>query len=188
MVFGRSIKVRLSGMVGTVGGILLLVYAIPDLVEPGRFSGTGRVAVVYGLVLMGILVLLLVGVVGLHERLRDLTGRLERVGYYGALVGFAVAILSDVHLYGVAGGDAPTFVTFVLGYFLVLLSSALMGIAGWRAGAIPRAGAALLAVAPLGIPGVFLLAGTTIGTPFVAVTVPYGAAWIVVGRHLWTTG
>lgn len=188
MVRGREVDVRRFGMVGSVGGVLLLLYAIPDLVSPGTFSGTGSVAVAYGLVLLGILLMLLVGVVGLHERLRDHTGRLERVGYYAALVGFAVAIVSDVHLYAVAGGDAPTFITFILGYLVVLVGSALVGIAGWRADALPRSGAVLLAVAPLGIPGVFLLAGTSIGTPFVAVTVPYGAAWVVVGRHLWTVG
>lgn len=175
-----------SGAVGMVGGILLFLYAIPDLIAPETFSGSGQIAIVYGLVLLVIIVFLLIGFVGLHTRLQDGTGRLERAGYYLSLIGFVVAIISDLHLYGIAGGDADSFITFILGFFAIIIGSALVGIAGWRADILPRLGAALFIVSPLGIPAVFLLADTTIGTPFVAITAPYGAAWTVVGWYLWT--
>lgn len=179
-------NVRRYGTMGMVGGVLLLIYAIPDLIAPETFSGTGGIAVLYGVFMIVLLGLLVVGLIGLHNWVRDQTGWLERIGYYVSLVGFGVAILSAIHLYGLSGGDAPTFITLILGFFTFIIGSALIGIASWRADVLPRGGAALFILAPLGIPLVFVLAETTIGTPFVAITAPYGAAWAIVGYHLRT--
>lgn len=184
MAAKRETSVRRYGTMGMVGGILLFLYAIPDLIAPETFSGTGSIAVLYGVFIVVLLGLLLAGLVGLHSWVREKTGRLERIGYYVSLIGFGVTILSDIHLYGIGGGDAPTFITLILGFFTFIIGSALIGIACWRAEILPRVGAALFILAPVGIPLVFVLAETAIGTPFVAITAPYGAAWTVVGYHL----
>lgn len=81
-----------------VGRILLLLYAIPDLIAPETFSGTGGIAVLYGILMIFLLGFLVVGLFGLHDRVRKKTGRLERIGYYVSLVGFGVAILSAINL------------------------------------------------------------------------------------------
>ena len=186
-------RVGLFGLAGGVGGALFALYAIPDLVDPGTFSGSGRTAFVYGAFLVVPLALMLIGLVGLHARLRAETGRLERAGYALSLFGFGVALLAELYGYGVAGGEFDLlgigdgyFVVFVLSLFVVLAGSALVGVAGWRAGVEPRPGFALFAASVLGVPLLFVLSETAIGTPFVALTVPYGTAWALIGFHLWS--
>lgn len=191
-------RVRQYGMAGLVGGVLLALYTIPDLIDPETFSGTGpmppgSVRWVYGAFTIVLLVLMLLGLLGLHARLRLETGRLERIGYYVSLLGFVAAILAELYGYGlVETGFDPFdigdiyFIVFILGLFILIVGSALIGAAGLRAGVGPRVGFALFVLSVLGIPLVFVLSDTAIGTPFVAIALPYGAAWTVVGYHLWS--
>lgn len=184
MITISETRIHQFGTMGMVGGILLLVYTIPDLIAPETFSGSGRIATFYGLFNLVILGLLLAGLIGLHGRIREKTGRVERIGYYMSLIGFGVGMLSLVHLYGIGSENDASFITFILGIFTFVIGSALIGLASWRAEVLPRGGAALFILAPVGIPLVFVLAETAIGTPFVAIAAPYGAAWAVVGHHL----
>lgn len=184
-------RVRRYGLAGLVGGVLFALYAIPDLVDPGRFSGTGPLAMVYGFSIVVPLALMAVGLVGLHAWLRERTGRLERVGYYLSLPGLALAVTFDAYGYLVTGGSFTlfgipdgAFVGFVLSLLLAIVGSSLVGIAALRAGVRPRAGVGLLAASVLGIPLLVVLSGTAIGTPFVALTAPYGLAWAVLGYEL----
>lgn len=131
-------RTNLYGTSGMAGGILLLVYTVPDLIAPETFSGSGRIATIYGAFNLVILGLLAVGLVGLHGQVRERTGRVERIGYYVSLVGFAVGILSLGHLYGIGSENDASFITFVLGIFTFVLGSALVGFDSWRAGALPR--------------------------------------------------
>lgn len=186
-------RVRQYGMAGLVGGVLLALYTIPDLIDPGTFSGTGSLALVYGAFIIVPLVLMLLGLLGLHARLRLETGRLERLGYYVSLLGFVAAILAELYGYGLVetgfdpfdSGDIY-FIVFILSLFALIIGSAIIGVTGLREGVGPRVGFALFLLSLLGIPLVFVLSDTAIGTPFVAITLPYGAAWTVVGYHLWS--
>lgn len=188
-------RVRGYGLAGALGGALFTLYTVPDLIAPETFSGTGPVAYVYGASMVLLLASMLVGLVGLHVRLRPETGRLERAGYYVSLAGFVTALLAELYGYGLVetgldpfGTGDVYFIVFILSLFAAIVGSALVGVAGLRTGVEPRIGFALFALSVLGIPLVFVLSDTAIGTPFVAITVPYGVAWTVVGYHLWSIG
>lgn len=191
-------RIRQYGMARLVGGVLLALYTIPDLIDPETFSGTGpmppgSVRWIYGAFMIPLLTLMLLGLLGLHARLHPKTSWLERLGYYVSLLGFVAAILAELYGYGlVETGFDPFnigdiyFIVFILSLFILIIGSALIGVAGLRAGVGPRVGFVLFVLSIFGIPLVFVLSDTAIGTPFVAITLPYGVAWAVVGYHLWS--
>ncbi len=78
-----------------------------------------------------------------------------------------------------------------LGFLGALVSGVgaiLLGIALWRARAASRLGALLLVIAlPVGIVGVILLSTVaSADTAGLALTVPYGGAWVILGSQLWS--
>ena len=137
-------RVRGYGLAGALGGALFTLYTVPDLIAPETFSGTGPVAYVYGASMVLLLASMLVGLVGLHVRLRPETGRLERAGYYVSLAGFVTALLAELYGYGLVetgldpfGTGDVYFIVFILSLFAAIVGSALVGVAGLRTGRTP---------------------------------------------------
>ena len=126
--------VRWGGLAAMGGGVLWMVVFTLFALRP---SGPG-VAPPYrsfeGLYLPNLVsvVLIAAGIVALHATMRSLYGRLGTAGFVLALVGAAVLVL-------VVGG-AP-FLLSRVGVLVLLLGSALMGVAALRANARPRWGA-----------------------------------------------
>ncbi len=171
----RSGFVRWSGPAAALGGALWVavfaVYAsrsqVPGSGPPyGSFEGLG----VPGLLS---LVLIALGLVGL-----DLPswrgqghGRLGRVGFDVALLGaFAVVV---------TGASWPIG---MIGAWVLMVGSLMVGAAALLAGTLPRWGAAALMVGSL----VFFLFDTDPARAWLAL--PYGAAWVVVGYLMWVKG
>jgi hypothetical protein len=166
---------RWSGLAAVVGGALwVIVFAI----HAARSSAEGWdefYVSLSGLGVAGLLSVLLVavGFVGLDMHMPSDWGgpgygNLGRAGYVVALVGILMLILSD------ALGSFD-----MLGIFVLMVGSLLVGVAALTRRVLPRWGAIALIVGSLSLL-VFLVTQGLI----VWLGVPYGAAWIAVGYLL----
>lgn len=183
------------GLAGMLGGLLLAVYGIPDVLDPATFSGSSATATVYGLLLVVPMVGVLAGVVGLRRYHEDTFGRLGRWSAAAVAVGLVLVVLALLWGYGVTGGtfalfgvpDA-VFVVMVLSLLVLVLGGSIpLGYATYRAGRLPPAAPlALLASVPLGFAAfAVLLSVFESGGPFVGLLFPYGVAWTLLGHRLW---
>jgi hypothetical protein len=166
---------RWSGLAAVVGGVLwVIVFAI----HAARSSAGGWdefYVSLNGLGVAGLLSVLLVavGFVGLDVHMPSDWGgpgygNLGRAGYGAALVGLLILIL---------GGASRGF--DMLGIFILMVGSLLVGVATLIRRVLPSWGAIALIVGSLSL----LLFVATQGL-IAWLGVPYGAAWIAVGYHL----
>ncbi len=182
---------RWGGLAAVVGGLL---WAVTPLREPvlggGRFPGH-PVFRPYNLALIVIAVLLVAGLLALHERYGGRYGRLGTAGMVVTFAGYALVFFGSIPAV-LFTQDGPLALIRTgqdlgfLGAMVSLVGALLLGVALWRARAGSRLGALLLIVAlPVGLVGVVLLSGfgpeDTAGLPW---TVLYGAAWVVLGNEL----
>ncbi|MBV0901032.1 hypothetical protein [Haloarcula salina] len=193
MAASRDGTVRDLGSVGMLGGALLTVYGLPDLLVPIAFSVTSGTARLYGLLLLPPLCCLVAGHVALRAARSDELGRVARTALRGSELGTAVAAVGVAAYFGlsigtVAGVTDAAFLCVVLGLTGALCCSCAFGAARlWTAGALTPEAA--LCAAPLVT--AFALA-VSLATPlpirFAALSVPYGVAWTLVGYHLFDSG
>ena len=164
-----------SGLAAVVGGVLwMIVFAI----QAARSSAEGSdefFVSLNGLGVAGLLSVLLiaVGFVGLDRHMPSDWGgpgycNLGRAGYGVALVGILMLILSGASW----GFD-------MLGFFILMVGSLLVGVATLTRRVLPRWGAIALIVGSLSLL-VFVATDGLIAW----LGVPYGAAWIAVGYLL----
>ncbi len=137
-----------------------------------------------------IYLLFLVGLLGLHTRVREHGGRLERLGFQLARVGLVMNIGGNIADYwlgretlGQGLWGAGFTIGTMLGTLVYTIGAVLLGSAILRTGALPRWTGAILILAPLlgvsmlfwgvrYIPANFIL-GNSIG-------------WVVIGYILWS--
>lgn len=184
-------RTRQAGLAGLLGGASFILYAIPDVIDQATFSGMSQLARVYSFLLVVPLVLMLFGVLGVHAYHKGAYGRMGTIGYGMSTIGLVIMILTE--LYGVSSAAAYAeegwFMIFVVSLFVLVLGGGLpFGLAMRRAKKLPALGPTILAVAlPVCVAGFAgLLAIGFEGTPFVVITTVYGAAWAILGYHLWT--
>ena len=166
--------VRFSGLAAVVGGVLwVIVFAIHASRSSAEFSDAFYVSL-HGLGVAGLLsvLLLAVGFVGLDMHMTSPWGgagygNLGRAGYGVALIGLLTMILSGASW----GFD-------LLGVFILMVGSLLVGVATLQRRVLPRWGATALIV------GSLLLLLFAPGDLRAWLGVPYGAAWIAVGYLL----
>ena len=170
-----SVVIRGGGLAGLAGGALwamvFTVYASRSGVPgPGPPYGTFE-----GLRVPGLLSLLLIalGFLGL-----DLPswrgrghGRLGRVGFDVALLGVFAIVVS--------GASWPVG---MIGAWILMVGSLMVGAAGMLARTLPRWGAMALMIGS----AAFFFFDTDPARAWVAL--PYGAAWVAVGYLLWSRG
>ena len=170
--------IRWSGLASLVGGALWVVVFSAHAwgASPGPAEGPPPVSF-RGLGLPGWLALLLIasGFVGLDRPSwrgdGGGYGRLGRIGFDLAGLGvFVVFVSSSSKNIG------------LIGAFLLIAGSLMVGVAALRTGLLPRWGAAALVVGSLA----FLLFDTEGLRAWFGV--PYGAAWVAVGYLMWTGG
>lgn len=187
----------IAGMLGGVGW-MLFPLGIP-VTEIGAEEGappTGAAALAYfALLLVLPAALLLAGLVGLRVRHRGSFGRLGVAGPVVSFLGVALMGTGNavelVALATVGDLNAIGYVMTMVGYLLVVIGSPLLGVAVIRAGVLPSArtaGLALALVAPIDI-GLFVLAGLGLGDDseslfWFTVTFAYGLAFVVVATAL----
>jgi uncharacterized membrane protein len=191
--------IRWSGWAGIIGGLLWALFPLAtvlvsmDGTQPGTMSHIGAAAVYWVMAVLPLL-LLLVGLVGLRALQSGAYGRLGNVGFLVSFLALALMFLGnavEVAALTFSGAESEVGHTlFLIGFLLLLVGSVLLGIALIRAlrDASSRIGGLLLIGAlPLGI-----LLGVVLGAIaprtdlgfWAAITVPYGVAWLLLGRTL----
>lgn len=178
---------RIGGLAAILGGALwLLVFFLAMSSSEGGEGGDGGIA----LILLAT-VLLLVALTGLSA---FQARRHPRLVWAAFLVPALGAILSIVGVIGMATvGDRPflgadsAWVVWMLGTVGMLIGSGLFAIASWRVDALPRPGAAALAVGAvtvvpvlMGVSGGFV--SDDVGRVLSAVAMgAFGCGWILLG-------
>lgn len=163
-------NVRVAGWAAVVGGAAWAVTPLRDVFY-GAAVGPGAYAVYEGIVAL-IVVLLALG-------LRTVLG-VSRAGVAVVLAGYLMIVVSAVPV-GPAAVDQTLADIGFFGSMVAAIGAIPLGIALWRRGA-RTAGALLVLALPAGLP--LLLAISAAGQPGVAglaVTLPYGAAWCLLG-------
>jgi hypothetical protein len=186
-----------SGTPALVGGTLWALLPVVFTLAPIEDTARGTlsflaVAIAYWAVGILSLLLLLVGLSGLRGALGGTTGRLGTTGL--AVSGLAlVAMLlgngTEMTTLTFTGAESDLgHSVFLVGFLVLVVGSLLLGIALLRsrpAVLVRWAGAVLVAMLPLGV-GLAVLGGilfpTTDAGFWAALTVPYGVAWILLGR------
>jgi hypothetical protein len=170
--------IRWSGLASLVGGALwVAVFAVHAWgLSSGPAEGPPPVSFV-GLGLPGLLAVLLIGsgFVGLDRpswrRNGGGYGRLGRIGFDLVLLAvFVLFVSSSSRNIG------------LIGAFLLMVGSVMVGVAALRTGLLPRWGATALVVGSLA----FVLFNDEGARVWLAV--PYGAAWMAVGYLMWVGG
>jgi hypothetical protein len=148
----------------------LLTFALPDTV----YQTYGRITV---LVTLGFLA----GLVGLHTFQARRSGRLEKAGFWIALVGTILLTLGVIGEYWV-GALEFSFVAFSLpGLLVLMIGSFIFGIGTLRAGVAPHLGAWLLTLGSFpGMIAMNVLTGHLSGALLLL-----DLAWIIIGYALW---
>lgn len=175
--------VRYGGLAAILGAILetAVTFSVgalfPEAFEPGT-----RDALLVGDLVVTYLVLGVVGAVAVYGRYGDALGWTGNLGLLaiavGAVVGVAVTVLTGI------------VATDLLNLLLVYGGAALLAVGLWRIPSVPRSAAALMGLSPVlvvaGIVAVLLAPGSLVGpVTFVVLSLVWGAAWIVLGYHLW---
>jgi len=98
--------------------------------------------------------LLLVGLVGLHLRVRVRSGEIEKIGFWTALLGLVLVVAGDVGLYWLGVDDlyimtAPAYRALRLGLLVLAVGCVLFGVGAGREGTLPSWGALPFAVGAL---------------------------------------
>ena len=137
--------------------------------------------------------LLALGAVGVYARQKDCLGKVGKAGFYTTLVGFGLSVLGGLTIIavGLTVSDEATLgvldvITHPLAHLLYAVGSLIFGIATFREGILPRAGALLAAVGPVWLFALFNL-GFGDGQSFFMVFVPIvvtGLGWIWLGYAL----
>lgn len=181
--------ITLAGIAAIAGGVLFpLMLSLEDIFYQGITEMPGTAAYTAYFAVMTVMALcLLAGVIALHSRVGEHTGHLERAGALLTATGLlsitTATILMAATLEGIAG------VFGVIGFLSAPLGMTILGIALWRSRASSRAIGGLLALAfpllvleLLTLEPVFAATGYYLST--LIFTVPFGIAWILVGRSL----
>ena len=190
--------VQRTGTAGLVGGALWALLPVVFMVhlEDTARGSTAFVAVAVAAWVVGALslVLLLVAATRLRAGLADGGGRLGAVGVAVSGVALLAMVLgngTELATLTFTGHESDLgHSVFLIGFLVLVVGSLLLGIAllrGRRQPLVRWAGALMVGMVPLGIGlGVLLNAvapHTDLGF-WAAITVPYGVAWVLLGRSL----
>lgn len=193
--------VRWGALSAMVGGALWALFPFGTPIANIEESGTpGYVASVAYDWLLGVLplLLLLVGLAMLYLSQRGTYGWLGKVGFpvsILALVAMFAGNAMEVASLTFRGSESAVgHFVFLIGFLVLLVGSVLVGLAIWRTrrDAPSRAGSLLLIGAlPLGILLAVVLGSLVPESDlgfWAAIAVPFGLAWLVLGRAFRASG
>lgn len=194
--------VQRSGTAGMVGGALWALLPVVFLVhlEDTARGTLAFFAVATALWVVGALslVLLLVAVSGLRAGLADGGGRVGAIGIVVSGVALLAMVLgngTELTTITVSGTESDLgHSVFLIGFLALVAGSLLLGIAllrGRREPLVRWAGALMVGMVPLGFGLGGLLSAVAPQTDlgfWAAITVPYGVAWVLLGRSLAASG
>jgi len=135
--------------------------------------------------------LLLVGAVGVYLSQSGLLGRIAKAGLFLTLAGFGLGVAGGLAIIvvGLAVGDEATLgvldiVAHPLSQLLYTLGSAIFGVALFRKGTLPKAGALLVAAGPVALFALFMAGFNQAMVPIMASVVATGLGWAILGHGL----
>jgi hypothetical protein len=194
-----SSLIRWAAPAAVIGGLLWALFPFGTLIASINETPPGTLAHQASLVywwLMAVvpLLLLLVGLVGLHACYRGAYGRLGKVGFFVSFTALSLMFVGnavEVASFTFSGSEsAAGHFMFLIGFLLLLIGSAPLGITLVRNRPNPASrigGLLFVGALPLGILLAVVLGAVAPGTDlgfWAAITVPYGVAWLMLGPAL----
>lgn len=181
--------IRWSGLASLLGGLWWAVAMVYHGVQEMVFASAESDA--FEKLSFLPLLLLMLGLVGVHKRQAGRTGWLGWTGFGVALIGLAVALvgtIGDLWLDVASGGPI-----FFVGFVIVFIGLVLFGIATRRANVLPRWRSIPFLMGVVGL--LLFVSGAIIGglgvvlwllVSWILVWGLFGAGWVVLGYLLWT--
>lgn len=183
--------IRWGGTAAMLGGMLWTVAPLRDVVFGGGGMPDHPVFRPYNAVLVAVAALLIMGLVGLRAQYKRTYRRLGKAGVVLTFAGYVLILAGSVPavLLDADGSLGLIRAGQDLGFFGALLAAAgaiFLGIALWRLQRTPRPAALLLiCTLPVGLAGIFAISSIgLVSVAGLAMTVPYGVAWMILGNHL----
>lgn len=186
---------RWGALAAMVGGAMWALFPfgtpLASIEEAGTSAYAASVAYFWLMAVVPLL-LLMVGLAGIHAAQIGTYGRLGRVGFPMSILALGLMFAGngvEVASLTFRGSESAVgHFAFLIGFLISLVGSALVGLAVWRTrrDTSARSGSLLLMGAlPLGILiGIVfgsLVPGSDLGF-WAAIAVPFGIAWTVLGR------
>jgi len=146
-----SFLLRWSGLLCVPGGVLWALSPLGVYLSELRFHTPN----VFWKLFPSAPLLLMVGLIGLHLLISGRSGRLEKVGFYAALLGFLLILAGDVGEFWLRIDDvyimtAPAYRALRLGLVVVAVGSILFGVGAGRDRTLPVWGTLPFAICALG--------------------------------------
>jgi hypothetical protein len=146
-----SFLIRWSGLLCVPGGVLWALSPLGVYLSEMRFHTPN----VFWKLFPSAPLLLMVGLIGLHLLISDRSGRLERLGFYVALIGFLLILAGDVGEFWLRIDDvyimtAPAYRALRIGLVVLAVGSILFGVAAGRDRTLPVWGALPFTIGALG--------------------------------------
>jgi hypothetical protein len=145
-----SFLLRWSGLMCAPGGVLWALSPLGVYLSELRFNTPN----VFWKLFPSAPLLLLIGLIGLHVLISGRSGRLERMGFYAALLGLVLILAGDVGEFWLRTDDvylmtAPSYRALRLGLILLTAGSILFGVGVGRERTLPVWGALPFAIGAL---------------------------------------
>jgi hypothetical protein len=181
-----SFLLRWMGLLCVPGGVLWALSPLGVYLSELRFDTPN----VFWKLFPPAPLLLMAGLIGLHALISGRSGRLERVGFYVALLGFLLILAGDIGEFWLRIDDvyimtAPAYRAFRVGLFVLAVGAILFGVALGRDRTLPVWGALPFAIGALcGLISVI----RDLGSFGAALWILFGLGWIWLGLTLLVEG
>ncbi len=181
-----SFLLRWSGLLCVPGGVLWALSPLGVYLSELRFHTPN----VFWKLFPSAPLLLMVGLVGLHLLISGRSGRLEKAGFFLALLGFVLILAGDVGEFWLRIDDryimtAPAYRALRLGLVVLAVGSVLFGVAAGRDRTLPVWGALPFAIGALcGLISV----SRNLGSFGAALWILFGVGWAWLGLSLFVEG
>ena len=192
-MIGSSGSRRRSARAGMLGGLLWALFPLGELPVVDLVLTPKGLLAYYSLGYLWATLLLLTGLHGLHCFHRRSYGWLGTVGFYVSFVALVLAFAGGAfevtRTATTSTGSIVAYWTVIMSFFILAWGSVLLGlsIAGKLHDPPSYLGGLLLSIAvPLGFLFVFANGAAWRFDFWVGLTVPYGAAWLLLGYALLT--
>ena len=186
MLKAFSFLLRWSGLLCVPGGVLWALSPTGVYLSELRFHTPN----VFWKLFPSAPLLLLVGLVGLHLLISGRSGRLERLGFYVALLGFLMILAGDVGEFWLGIDDvyimtAPAYRALRLGLVILAVGSILFGVGAGRDRTLPVWGALPFAIGAL---GGLISVSRELGYFGAVLWILFGVGWAWLGLSLFVEG
>ena len=190
-IIRSSDPTRWSAWAGLFGGLLWALFPLGELPAAHSVLTPKGSLAYFGLGYLCATLLLLMGLKGLHAIHRRSYGWLGSVGllvsFAALVVAFAGGAFEMMNMASVSKASTMASLTLIVGFFILVWGSALLGLAitGTLRDPPLYLGGLLLTIAvPLGFLFVFVTGAAWDLEFWVGLTVPYGVTWMILGCAL----